>query len=312
MSSNKEDVQLFYHKTVMVDEVLHYLNPQPGALYCDVTFGSGGHTKAILDNQQECRVVAIDWDATSIETYAPALELEYGNRLHLLWGNFAHLYRLLQKSKVGKVDGILADFGTSQMHIKERAGFSFNRDSDLDMRMSPAHQQVTAEQVINKSSEEKLCEIFWQLGQEIHAKKIVAAIIEARQRKPIRTTRELALIIEKVIARSGKKSSKIHPATKVFQALRIFVNQELNNITGFLSGALQVLKPNGLLLCISFHSLEDRLVKQFFKDKADEGVLEIITKRVVIPTAKEIEKNPSSRSAKLRVARFTGNLIKNI
>jgi 16S rRNA (cytosine1402-N4)-methyltransferase len=312
MNSNKEDVQLFYHKTVMIDEVLHYLNPQPGALYCDVTFGSGGHTKAILDSQQECRVVAIDWDATSIETYAPALELEYGNRLHLLWGNFANLYRLLQKSKVGKVDGILADFGTSQMHIKERAGFSFNRDSDLDMRMSPAHQQVTAEQVVNKSSEEKLCEIFWQLGQEMHAKKIVAAIIEARQRKPIRTTRELALIIEKIVARSGKKSSKIHPATKVFQALRIFVNQELNNITGFLSGALQVLKPNGLLLCISFHSLEDRLVKQFFKDKSDEGILEIITKRVVIPTAEEIAKNPSSRSAKLRVARFTGNLIKNV
>jgi len=289
----------------MVDEVLHYLDPQPQGLYCDVTFGSGGHTKAILNKQPECRVVAIDWDATSIETYAPALEEQYQERLHLLWGNFSNLYRLLQKAKVGKVDGILADFGTSQMHIKERAGFSFYRDSELDMRMSPAHQQVTAEQVINKSSEEKLCEIFWQLGQESHAKKIVAAIIEARQKKAIRTTRELAALIEKVIPRSGR-SSKIHPATKVFQALRIYVNHELNNITGFLSGALQVLKPNGLLLCISFHSLEDRLVKQFFKDQADAGKLEIITKRVVVPTAEEIAKNPSSRSAKLRVARFIG------
>lgn len=304
---NKENEQLFYHKTVMVDEVLHYLNPQPGAIYCDVTFGSGGHTKAILDSQLDCKVVAVDWDATSIETYAPALEEKYQERLHLLWGNFANLYRLLQKAKIGKVDGILADFGTSQMHIKERAGFSFYRDSPLDMRMSPAHQQTTAEHIINKASEEKLCEIFWQLGQETHAKKIVAAIIEARQRKPIYTTRELALIIEKTLGRGGKKgSSKIHPATKVFQALRIYVNQELNNITGFLAGAMQVLKPNGLLLCISFHSLEDRLVKQFFKDKADEGVLEIITKRVVVPTAEEIAKNPSSRSAKLRVARFMG------
>src|SRR5579863_5268327 len=302
---NKENTSLFYHKTVMVDEVLHYLEPQPQGLYCDVTFGSGGHTKAILNKQPECRVVAIDWDATSIETYAPALEEQYQERLHLLWGNFSNLYRLLQKAKVGKVDGILADFGTSQMHIKERAGFSFSRDTDLDMRMSPAHQQVTAEQVINKSSEEKLCEIFWQLGQESHAKKIVAAIIEARQKKAIRTTRELAALIEKVIPRSGR-SSKIHPATKVFQALRIYVNHELNNITGFLSGALQVLKPNGLLLCISFHSLEDRLVKQFFKDQADAGKLEIITKRVVVPTAEEIAKNPSSRSAKLRVARFIG------
>jgi len=306
---NKENEQLFYHKTVMVDEVLNYLNPQPQGLYCDVTFGSGGHTKAILDKEPECSVVAVDWDATSIETYAPELEDKYGERLHVLWGNFAQLYRLLQKAKVGKVDGILADFGTSQMHIKERAGFSFYRDSELDMRMSPAHQQVTAEQVVNKSPEDKLCEIFWQLGQETHAKKIVAAIIEARQRKSIQTTRELALIVEKAIGRaggSGKRSSKIHPATKVFQALRIYVNHELNNITGFLSGALQVLKPNGLLLCISFHSLEDRIVKQFFKEKAEEGKLEIITKHVVIPTPEEIIKNPSSRSAKLRVARFVG------
>jgi 16S rRNA (cytosine1402-N4)-methyltransferase len=302
----KENDQLFYHKTVMVNEVLQYLSPQPKGLYCDVTFGSGGHTKAILDSQPECRVVAIDWDATSIEIYAPELEEKYQERLTMLWGNFANLYRLLQKAKIGKVDGILADFGTSQMHIKERAGFSFYRDSALDMRMSPAHQQVTAEQLINKGSEEKLCEIFWQLGQETQAKKIVAAIIEARQRKQITTTRELAIIVEKAITKGAKRSSKIHPATKVFQALRIYVNQELNNITGFLSGALQVLKPNGLLLCISFHSLEDRIVKQFFKDKADEGKLEIITKHVVVPTKEEIAKNPSSRSAKLRVARFIG------
>jgi len=304
---NKENEQLFYHKTVMVDEVLEYLNPQPHGLYCDVTFGSGGHTKAILEKQPECSVVAIDWDATSIETYAPQLEEKYGERLQIVWGNFSHLYRLLQKAKIGKIDGVLADFGTSQMHIKERAGFSFYRDSELDMRMSPAHQQVTAEHVINKASADKLCEIFWQLAQETQAKKIVAAIIEARQRKPIQTTRELALIIEKAVARGVKRSAKIHPATKVFQALRIYVNHELNNITGFLSGALQVLKPNGLILCISFHSLEDRIVKQFFKDKADEGILEIITKRVVIPTPEEISKNPSSRSAKLRVARFIGN-----
>lgn len=299
----KENTEIFYHKTVMVDEVLQYLDPQPDKIYCDVTFGSGGHTKAILEKQQKCRVVAIDWDATSIETYAPALEEKYQNRLQILWGNFSNLYRLLQKAKIGKVDGILADFGTSQMHIKERAGFSFSRDTALDMRMSPAHQQITAEHIINKSSEEKLREIFWQLGQESQAKKIVAAIIEARQKKPIRTTRELAMLIEKIVPRGR---SKIHPATKVFQALRMYVNQELNNITGFLSGAMQVLKPDGLLLCISFHSLEDRVVKQFFKDKEEEGKLEIITKRVVVPTAEEIAKNSSSRSAKLRVARFIG------
>ena len=300
----KDDNTLFYHKTVMVDEVLQYLNPQPGALYCDVTFGSGGHTKAILDAQPECNVVAVDWDATSIETYAPALEEKYQDRLQILWGNFSQLYRLLKKAKIGKVDGILADFGTSQMQIKERAGFSFYRDSPLDMRMSPAHQQITAEHVVNKSSEKKLCEMFWQLGQENNAKKIVAAIIEARQKKPIRTTKELALIIEKAVG--GKRGLKIHPATKVFQALRMYVNHELNNISGFFASSLQVLKPGGLLLCISFHSLEDGMVKRFFKEKAAEGVLEIITKNVVIPTPEEIAQNPSSRSAKLRVARFVG------
>jgi 16S rRNA (cytosine1402-N4)-methyltransferase len=300
----KENEQLFFHKTVMVDEVLHYLDPQAGGLYCDVTFGSGGHTKAILEKNDACKVIAIDWDATSIETYAPALEEKYQERLQIVWGNFAQLYRLFQKAKIGKVDGILADFGTSQMHIKERAGFSFYRDSELDMRMSPAHQQVTAADVINKSSEEKLREIFWQLGQETRAKEIVAAIIEARQKKSITTTRELALLVEKTIGRGHKRNAKIHPATKVFQALRMYVNHELNNISGFLSGALQVLKPNGLLLCISFHSLEDRTVKQFFKEKEEEGKLEIITKRVVVPTAEEIAQNPSARSAKLRVARL--------
>lgn len=302
---NKDNPDIFYHKTVMVDEVLYYLNPQPNHTYCDVTFGSGGHTKAILDKEPKCNVVAVDWDATSIETYAPELEKKYGDRLHIIWGNFANLYRLLQKAHVGKVDGILADFGTSQMHLKERAGFSFFKDSALDMRMSPAHQQITAEHVINKSSEEKLREIFWQLGQETHAKKIVEAIIEERQKKPILTTRQLAEIIEKIIPRK-MRSSKIHPATKVFQALRIYVNQELNNITGFLSGAMQVLKPNGLLLCISFHSLEDRIVKQFFKDRQEEGKLAIITKKVVAPTKEEIAKNPSARSAKLRVAQLIG------
>src|SRR5690606_36506908 len=156
------------------------------------------------------------------EAYAPALEVIYQERLLLLWGNFANLYRILKKAKVNKLDGILADFGTSQLHIKERAGSSYHRDSPLDMRMSQAHQQDTDDYVINKSSEEKLCELFWQLGQEQHAKKITHAIIEARKNKKITTTRQLALIIEKVVS-SKSRASKIHPATKVFQALRMYV-----------------------------------------------------------------------------------------
>ncbi len=294
-----------YHKTVLVNEVLSYLNPQPHKLYCDVTFGSGGHTRAILERQPECKVVALDWDAKSIEAYAPALEEQYHDRLLMLWGNFSQLYRILKKAKIEKIDGILADFGTSQMHIKERPGFSFYKDSPLDMRMSPAHQQTTAEYVVNKFSEEKLCELLWQLGQESHAKKIAHAIVEARKNKKITTTRELAIIVEKTVPKN-KQGAKIHPATRVFQALRMHVNHELNNIYGFLSSAMQVLRPHGLLLCISFHSLEDRIVKRFFKDKAAEGQLEIITKKVITATPEERAHNPSSRSAKLRVARFLG------
>jgi 16S rRNA (cytosine1402-N4)-methyltransferase len=299
-----EQETLFYHKTVMVEEVLSYLELKPNETYCDVTFGSGGHTKAILDAEPDCSVVALDWDAESIETYAPQLEAQYGDRLRILWGNFAHIYRLFIKAKIDGVDGIIGDFGTSQMHIKERAGFSFSINSPLDMRMSPAHQRITAEHVLAKSSEEKLCEIFWQLGQESQAKKIARAIIEERQKKRIRTTFDLVRIIERVIPR---RFSKIHPATKVFQALRIYVNHELENIHGFLSGAMEVLRPGGRLLCISFHSLEDSVVKQFFKDRAEQrGDLEIVTKRVVIPTPEEIKRNPSARSAKLRVARKIG------
>jgi len=191
------------------------------------------------------------------------------------------------------------------MHFKERAGFSFSIDSALDMRMSPAHQQVTAEQVVNKASEKKLCEIFWQLGQEQHAKIIAKAIVETRQHKKISTTRQLAELVKKVVPYHGR--TKIHPATKIFQALRMYVNHELNNIYAFLSAALQVIRPEGLLLCISFHSLEDRIVKEFFKDMADAGKLEIVTKKVVTPNQEEIKKNPSSRSAKLRVARIIKN-----
>lgn len=302
-NSLEEKVPL-YHKPVMVDEVLMYLDPKPKKLYCDVTFGSGGHTQAILNVEPESSVVALDWDMLSVETYAPVLEEKYEGRLRVLWGNFSHLYRILKKAHIDKVDGILADFGTSMMHFKERSGFSFYKDSPLDMRMSPSHQRITAAYIVNKSSEEKLRELFYQLGEEKNAKKIANAIVKARAVKEIKTTRELAETIERVVPK--KPGTRVHPATKVFQALRMYVNKELDNIHGFLSGALQVLRPGGYLVCISFHSLEDRVVKQFFKQKADEGVVEILTKKVVIPSKEEIAHNPSARSAKLRAIRFLG------
>ena len=288
------------HKSVLVNEVIHYLNVKPHKTYLDVTFGSGGHTREILKKEPTCKVIALDWDINAIEDYGPQLYEEFGDRIQLVWGNFAILYKIAKKEKIGPFDGILADFGTSQIQIMERPGFSIYRDLPLDMRMSPSHHPLTAAEVIARSTQEKLQEIFWQLGEERHGKKIAQIIVETRSRNPIKTTGQLATLIEKVVPQ--KRGEKTHPATKVFQALRIFVNKELENITSFLSAAVPLLKPEGRLVCISFHSLEDRIVKDFFQEKGSQGILEVLTPKVVVASREEIEKNPSSRSAKLRAA----------
>lgn len=285
------------HKSVLVQEVLTYLNPQPGKVYLDVTFGAGGHTRAILEKEPDCRIIALDWDMQSLETYGHELQFEFPGRITLLWGNFGLLYRILKKARINGVDGILADFGTSQMQIKEGAGFSFSRETALDMRMSPSHQKVTAEELVNKGSEEKLREMFWQLGEEQQARRIAFAIVEARKKEHIATTTQLAKIIQDAVPRGR---SKIHPATKVFQALRIYVNQELDNIWAFLAGAFTVLNPEGRLVCISFHSLEDRMVKRYFKEQVDAQKAELLTPKSVIATDEEVARNASARSAKLR------------
>ena len=305
-SSSDSDILnsvLCYHKPVLVNEVLTYLNLQPGKTYLDVTFGSGGHTRAILEKEPACRVIAMDWDSVSLETYGPALQAEFGNRLQIVWGNFALLYRLIKKEKIAGVDGILADFGASQIQLAERPGFSFNRDSPLDMRMAPSYQKETAAHLLRVSSELKLQEIFKQLGEERFAKQIARLIVKERAKSPIRMTRQLVLLVERIIPKHKRKT---HPATKVFQALRIYVNRELNNIEAFLPTALTLLQPGGRLVCISFHSLEDRIVKQFFKAEKDAGRVRILTPKVVVATLQEVQQNPSSRSAKLRVAERIG------
>lgn len=292
------ELEIFHHKPVLVNEVLEYLNPQPYKTYLDVTFGSGGHTQAILDKEPTCKVIALDWDQKSLDTYGPPLEEKYGDRLHLLWGNFALIYKILKKEKIQKIDGVLADFGTSQMHLMERDGFSFVYDTPLDMRMSPAHQRLTAEQVVNDFSEQKLRELFWKLGEERYAKQIAYAIIQARAKKKIRTTVELANIIKKSVP--FDKKQRIHPATRVFQAIRIYVNQELSNISALFPAVMNVLKPGGHFVCISFHSLEDRLVKVFFREQEQLGKVKILTPKAISGTTEEIKENPSARSARLR------------
>lgn len=289
----------FKHKSVLVAQVLEYINPAPGKIYLDVTFGSGGHTRALLEKEPLCKVIAMDWDTLSFDTHVPPFEAEFGERFIPVWGNFAHIYKVLKKFGIGNVDGILADFGTSQMQIEFRPGFSVYRNKPLDMRMSPSHQKLTAQEVLNSFSEKDLCQILWDYGQERYAKKIVQAIIQEREKKRFVKTGRLVDLIERVVPSAPGKRS-VHPATRTFQALRIFINRELENIAAFLPAALSILNPEGRLVCISFHSLEDRIVKQFFKQQQDLGIGTILTKKVVVATEQEIQENRASRSAKLR------------
>lgn len=293
------DVSSFSHKSVMTDQVLKYLCKKPGGIYLDVTFGVGGHTRAILEYDPTCKVIAMDWDRYAIENYGLDLEEQYGDRFKIIWGNFGLLYKIIKKERMPKLDGILADFGTSQVQIQRLPGFSFSRDTFLDMRMSSAHQPITAAEILAKSTEQKLYEIFMELGGEQKAREIARLVVKERAKKPIETTKQLAELVQKIVPPHVRN---VHSATKVFQALRIYVNQELDVISSFLPAAVRALKVDGVLVCISFHSLEDRLVKQFFKEKESLGVLELLTPNVEVPTEDEIARNPSSRSAKLRAA----------
>ncbi len=301
----KQETSVITHKAVLVSEVLHWITPKPGGLYIDATFGSGGHTRAILEHEPTCKVVALDWDLNAIEQFGPPLLDKFGKRLTLLWGNFALLYKLLKKEGITEVDGILADFGPSQVQLKERPGFSFYYDTPLDMRMAPSFQPLTAADLLAKSSEEKLRQLFWQLGEERHAKAIAHEIVQTRSKTSLRTTGQLAALVAKVVPRAEQK--KIHPATKVFQALRIYINRELENIESLLSLTLQIVKPQGRIVCISFHSLEDRIVKKFFQKNEQLGLLEILTPKVICASSEEIKINPSARSAKLRAASIKRN-----
>jgi 16S rRNA (cytosine1402-N4)-methyltransferase len=285
-----------YHIPVLMDEVLEGLALKPKGVYFDATFGGGGHSSMLLEADPTIKVIGFDWDQNAIDNAQPLLE-KYGDRLQLIWGSFAHLYKLIKKNNLPQPHGVLADFGTSQFQIHERDGFSVFNNTKLDMRMSQSHFKVTAADIVNHAAPEELRQIFWRYGEERNAKKIVELIEEVRRKKKITTTKQLADLVSKVTLKKGK----IHPATRVFQALRIVVNKELENIEAFLPAAFNALRSGGRLACISFHSLEDRPVKMFYKEKVDllQGVA--ISKKPIIATEGEIERNAASRSAKLRV-----------
>ena len=279
--------------------MLEYINPQPNKIYIDATFGGGGHTKKILNAEPNCQVISIDWDKNAIKQNGPPLEEQYGNRLKVLWGNFTNIPKLIKNENIETVDGIIADFGTSQFQIKEMDGFSFQKDSLLDMRMSSSHQRIKASTILNYYNEPRLAKIIFEYGEESKAKKIAREIVEFRKKKKFSSTQQLVEIFNKITPRR-EYHKKIHPATKTFQALRIEVNKELENIEKLLISSIKIINKGGRIVCISFHSLEDRIVKHFFKQNKE--TLNILTTKPILASKEEVDGNRSSRSSKLRAA----------
>ncbi|WP_052128595.1 16S rRNA (cytosine(1402)-N(4))-methyltransferase RsmH [Neosynechococcus sphagnicola] len=279
----------FVHISVLSRELMAGLNIQPGGHYLDATVGGGGHTRGILETFPDVRVTAIDQDALAIAAAAVKLA-DYGDRLEFWRGNFADY-----PGDGQTWDGIIADLGVSsaQLDTSDR-GFSFRQEAALDMRMDQ-RQALTAAVVINTWDAPALAEIFFTYGEERLSRRIAQRIVE---RRPFQTTTELAAAIAQVVP-SKYRYGRIHPATRVFQALRIAVNRELTCLETFLQRAPHWLKPGGRIGVISFHSLEDRIVKHSFRNHPD---LQVLTKKPILPQADELTENPRSRSAKLRFA----------
>ena len=298
--SNKE----LQHKPVMCEEVLSILNPSDGCVYLDGTLGAGGHSRKILESA-DCSVVGIDKDPTAIELCRD-LEKRYGNKFLSINGSFGNLSQHLNSIGINKIDGILLDLGTSSMQLgTPERGFSFQFDAPLDMRMTQTGER--AYDIINSLSEDSLADIIFYFGEERRSRKIAKAIVNKRKIKKIKTTFDLNEIILSVKKANNKK---IHPATKTFQALRIYINNELKDLYEALISIEKVLSEKGRLVVISFHSLEDRIVKNFIREnsiplrkydpKNPDKIFVYENRKVIKPSEYEVKKNRRSRSAKLR------------
>jgi 16S rRNA (cytosine1402-N4)-methyltransferase len=298
------------HIPVLGREAVALLNPCDGGTYVDATFGAGGYSRMILD-VQGTRVLGIDRDRSAISGGFDLVDQSAG-RLTLVEDRFSNLAEICAAQGLQGVDGVVMDIGVSSMQLDEAGrGFSFRIDGPLDMRMG--HDGPTAADVVARASEADLANIIYIFGEERHSRSVARAIIATREEAPITTTRALADIVAKVV---WSKPGEIHPATRTFQALRIFVNQELDELHLALAAAERVLKPGGRLVVVSFHSLEDRIVKNFLGERAKAGggsrhlpevaqaapSFVVLTKRPIIAGGDEISANPRARSAKLRAA----------
>ncbi len=297
--SEAETKQSMQHEPVMKDEVLEGLSLAKKRNIVDATLGLGGHTKAILENLAKSgKVIGFDADYEHIKEAKKKLR-KFKDRVIFIHSNFEHLQEELQKTRVRAVDGVLFDLGIASPHVDfADRGFSFLREGELDMRFNRKEGKTAAE-IVNNYSEKELIRIFKEYGEEKRARKIAMEIRKRRKGRKFKSTTELAKFIEKKVGRSGR----IHPATRVFQALRIEVNRELEVLPEALRQAVEVLKSGGRIVVISYHSLEDRIVKNYFRDLArgDDQVLKLITKKPLVPTESEVAENPRSRSAKMRI-----------
>lgn len=303
------------HVPVLLAEVCSALDVKRGGIFIDGTFGAGGYTRAIIDAHPRNMVIAIDRDPDAIAGGA-AMAARAKRRLSLVSGRFGELDEIARAEGVESVDGVVLDIGVSSMQLDEaERGFSFRNDGPLDMRME--REGPSAADLVNEASEARLADIFYHYGEERRARAVARAIVEARRRQPIETTKQLAELVASLIR---QEPNGIHPATRVFQGLRIAVNDELGELVRALHAAERILKPGGRLVVVTFHSLEDRIVKQFFAARtgraatgsrhlpaaaADEPTFELVTKGPVGPGDQEIARNSRARSAKLRAGART-------
>ena len=288
------------HEPVMVAEVLEHLAPARGGVFVDCTVGYGGHARAMLDAGAS-RLIGLDRDPAAVAEAAAALEA-FGDRVTLVHSDYRRLDEVLDAQGITGIDGLLADLGVSSMQLDSPGrGFSFRRDEPLDMRMDPTTGPTAAE-VIGDADERTLTNAIYEFGEERHSRRIARAIAGAQMRSPVSTTGQLAEIVRRAVPRKGY--SRIDPATRTFQAIRIWVNRELEGLDAFLAHAVRRLRPGGRVVVISFHSLEDRVVKHTLRalQAAGDLGLTVRTKRPIVPSEAEADRNPRARSAKLRAA----------
>ena len=303
------------HIPVLLEETTALLAPERGGLFVDCTLGLGGHTAALLTANPRARVIGIDRDPAALRLAESRLQ-PFAERVRLLPGEFSRLEELLEAAQVDKVDGILADIGVSSLQLETaERGFSFRLEGPLDMRMGPG--ELTASEVVNRYREADLERIFRDFGEERQARRIARAIVARRDEQAIQSTSDLRQVVHRVLGRRpSHRKRRIDPATRVFQAIRIEVNKELSGLESLLDQAVRLLRRDGRLVVISYHSLEDRIVKNKLRDlargevdqitgrpRSETQVIEVLTKRPVRPGEAEIAANPRSRSARLRAAR---------